>query len=93
MKTNKNFQKKTIYHFNMKQLNGEIGGKNLRSQIKKTEHFKNMSRMLQKMFLTGNNIKGIVHALRIIENTSFDSWKNISNYRYNSVEIIKELTK
>ncbi len=67
--------------------------KNLRERIKETKHFKSLSKMLQNLTLKSNNVNHIQHALDVIENTSFDNWIAISEYRYNNFQIIKELAE
>ena len=77
----------------MNSIHGQIGGSNLRDKIKSTEAYQNLSKIQQKMFLSGNNIRNIQHAINVIGNIGFEEWYRISDYSFNSIEIIKELTK
>ena len=74
-------------------ITGQIGGKDLRTRITATEHYKSLSKMLQNLTRSTNNVRKINDALVQIENTSFEAWEARTNFRHNNKEIIKELIK
>ena len=75
----------------MKTVNGSIGGKDVRKDIQETTHFQSMTKMLQKLCMSSNNVRKINDALVIINNIEYEKWEKNTNFRYNNKKIINEI--
>jgi len=65
----------------------------LRTKIKETTHFKELSKIVKDITLNTNNVRAIDDALIQINNIGFKRWSEISNFRYNNALIIKEIVQ
>lgn len=63
----------------------------IRDRVKTTSHFKKLSVIQQKLFLSSNNLKKVCHGIKLVQNLGQKRFEEITNYNYNAVEIIKEL--
>lgn len=62
-------------------------------QVKETEAYKGLSKMLQKMVVSRNNMKNAIqHGVSVVNNIGFDAWDKQTTSRPHNRLIIQELT-
>jgi len=63
-----------------------------KEMVKKTEAYKGLTPMLQKMVLKRNNmVRSVNHSYQVAKNIGLDKWKSITNARYYNVLIVEEI--
>ena len=62
--------------------------------VKKTEAYKELSPIRQKLYLSRNNIKcGIEHGVNVVMNIGEEKWQKITNASYQNKMIVLEIVK
>lgn len=63
-----------------------------RSQIRETNHFNKLNKVQQSVTMTRNNVEHIKHGVEVSSNIGFEKWEQQSNFNWNNVQIVKELS-
>ena len=63
----------------------------VREKIIETPHYQSMSKMLQNLHRSSNNVRKVHDALIQISRMGFKNWYIKTNFRYNNGMIIKEI--
>jgi hypothetical protein len=62
-------------------------------EIKETETFKGLSKMVQSITLKPNVVKNIQHGVNVSINIGFDQWKKQTAFNNTTQQIVKELVE
>lgn len=63
-----------------------------RNQIRETNHFQKLSKTQQIVLMNRNNVEHIKHGVEVSSNIGFEKWEKQSNFNWNNVQIVKELS-
>lgn len=63
-----------------------------RNQIRETNHFKKLNKVQQDVTMNRNNVEHLKHGVEVSSNIGFEKWEQQSNFNWNNVQIVKELT-
>ena len=64
---------------------------NLREQIKSLNCYKKFSPVQQKIVMSTNNVKSLIHSLNVIKNIGFDKWDQQTKAMYLNQIVINEI--
>lgn len=63
-----------------------------RNQIRESKYFQTLSKVQQVVTMNRNNVEHIKHGVEVSSNIGFEKWEQQSNFNWNNVQIVKELS-